>query len=198
MTSCDLATLGLVELLNIVVHCFDIYPWNSILIELSEGKRVNGDPWKEWLAEVDNELQLLEQLSNKELLLKNIDYVVELFLIYVLTLSIFPRFLFEDTGLHSLGKRYPLLLVETFNVFDLIGRYIPIVECIKLESRKGIMAASIGRFILIPAIYFTAKYGDQGRMIMLTSFWGLSNGYLTICIFTKAPSGYMVGKCKQW
>ncbi|KAK9166117.1 hypothetical protein Scep_001308 [Stephania cephalantha] len=141
-------------------------------------------------AKAENGSRQLERLSNKELLLQNIDYAIDLFLIYVLTLSIFPGFLFEDTGSHSLGQWYSLVLVAAYNVSDLIGRYIPVVERIKLESRKGIMAASIGRFILIPAFYFTAKHGDQGWMIMLTSFLGLTNGYLTICIFTEAPSGY--------
>ncbi|KAK9127350.1 hypothetical protein Syun_016147 [Stephania yunnanensis] len=35
------------KLSNIVVHCFDIYHWNPILVELSVGKLVSSDPWKE-------------------------------------------------------------------------------------------------------------------------------------------------------
>lgn len=45
----------------------------------------------------------LERLSTKELFLKNMDYALDMFLIYALTLSIFPGFLSEDTGSHSLG-----------------------------------------------------------------------------------------------
>jgi equilibrative nucleoside transporter 1/2/3 len=48
----------------------------------------------------------LERLNNKELLLQNIDYALDMFLIYVLSLSIFPGFLSEDTGSHSLGAWY--------------------------------------------------------------------------------------------
>ncbi|KAF7841999.1 equilibrative nucleotide transporter 3-like isoform X1 [Senna tora] len=44
-----------------------------------------------------------ERMSNKQLLLQNIDYAADLFLIYVLTLSIFPGFLYENTGSHQLG-----------------------------------------------------------------------------------------------
>ncbi|XVF25919.1 hypothetical protein REPUB_Repub13aG0255600 [Reevesia pubescens] len=44
-----------------------------------------------------------ERLSNKQLFLQNIDYELDLFLIYVLTLSIFPGFLYENTGEHKLG-----------------------------------------------------------------------------------------------
>ncbi|XP_024925346.1 equilibrative nucleotide transporter 3 isoform X3 [Ziziphus jujuba] len=132
----------------------------------------------------------LQRLSNKQLLLLNWDYALDLFLIYVLTLSIFPGFLYENTGHHQLGSWYPLVLIAMYNVFDLIARYIPLVKSVKLESRKGLMIAILSRFLLIPAFYFTAKYGDQGWMIMLISFLGLSNGYLTVCVLTTAPKGF--------
>lgn len=131
-----------------------------------------------------------ERLSNKQLLLQNIDYAIDLFLIYILTLSIFPGFLSEDTGSHSLGSWYSLVLIAMYNGWDLIGRYIPLIKCIKLKSRKGLMIGILTRFLLIPAFYFTAKYGDQGWMIMLTSFLGLTNGYFTVCVLTEAPKGY--------
>ncbi|MQM18340.1 hypothetical protein Taro_051329 [Colocasia esculenta] len=132
----------------------------------------------------------LERLSIKQLFLQNMDYAASMFFIYVLTLSIFPGFLSEDTGSHSLGSWYALVLIAMYNVCDLIGRYIPIVESLKMKHRKGLMVATLSRFLLIPAFYFTAKYGDQGWMILLTSFLGLSNGYLTVCILTAAPKGY--------
>ncbi|PUZ72452.1 hypothetical protein GQ55_2G395700 [Panicum hallii var. hallii] len=132
----------------------------------------------------------VERLSTKQLLLQNIDYALDMFLIYILTLSIFPGFLAEDTGSHSLGSWYALVLIASYNVWDLIGRYVPLIEQIKLRSRKGLLVAVVSRLLLIPAFYYTAKYGDQGWMIMLTSFLGLSNGYLTVCVLTEAPKGY--------
>ncbi|KAG8473344.1 hypothetical protein CXB51_035451 [Gossypium anomalum] len=131
-----------------------------------------------------------ERLSNKELLLQNIDYAIDMFLIYALTLSIFPGFLSEDTGKHSLGSWYALVLISMYNVWDLIGRYIPLIKPLKLESRKALTMVIISRVLLVPAFYFTSKYGDQGWMIMLTSILGLSNGYLTVCVLTSAPKGY--------
>lgn len=131
-----------------------------------------------------------ERKGNKELFFENIDYLLDMFLIYALTLSIFPGFLSEDTGAHSLGTWYALVLIAMYNVWDLIGRYIPLLKFLKLESRKMITVAILCRFVLVPAFYFTAKYGDQGWMIMLTSFLGLSNGYLTVCVMTSAPKGY--------
>lgn len=138
----------------------------------------------------DEDQKQVDRLSNKALLLQNIDFAVDLFLIYTLTLSIFPGFLSEDTGSHHLGSWYPLVLIAMYNVWDLIGRYVPLWKFIKLESRRGITIAVLSRFILVPAFYFTAKYGDQGWMILLTSFLGLSNGYLTVCVLTSAPKGY--------
>lgn len=70
--------------------------------------------------------------------------------------------------------------------------YVPFIA--KLRSRKCTTAAALARFILVPAFYFTAKYGEQGYMIFLTSLLGLSNGYLTVCVLTvtvtEAPKGY--------
>ena len=79
-----------------------------------------------------------------------------------------------------------------YNVWDLISRYIPLIESLKIKSRKGLMCATLSRFLLIPAFYFTANYGDQGWMITLVSFLGLTNGYLTVCVLTAAPKGYKV------
>ncbi|OMO76629.1 Equilibrative nucleoside transporter [Corchorus capsularis] len=144
---------------------------------------------REDLGDEDNAKQI-ERLSNKQLLLENIDYALDLYLIYVLTLSIFPGFLFENTGEHKLGSWYPLVLIAAYNVWDLISRYLPLVKFLKIESRKGLMIAILSRFLLIPAFYFTAKYGDQGWMILLVSFLGITNGHLTVCVLTAAPKGY--------
>ncbi|GMJ14649.1 EQUILIBRATIVE NUCLEOSIDE TRANSPORTER 3, FUDR RESISTANT 1 [Hibiscus trionum] len=142
-----------------------------------------------FLQHEDNARQV-ERLSNKQLFLQNIDYALDLYLIYVLTLSIFPGFLYENTGEHQLGTWYPLVLIAAYNVWDLISRYLPLVKFLKIESRKGLMIAILSRFLLIPAFYFTAKYGDQGWMILLVSFLGLTNGHLTVCVMTAAPKGY--------
>ncbi|XP_054779088.1 equilibrative nucleotide transporter 3-like isoform X2 [Prosopis cineraria] len=140
--------------------------------------------------QVASEAKQHERMSHKQLLLENIDYAADLFLIYVLTLSIFPGFLYENTGSHQLGEWYPLVLIAMYNVLDLISRYVPLIQCLKMESRKGLLISILARFLLIPAFYFTAKYGDQGWMILLVSFLGLTNGYLTVCVLTVAPKGY--------
>ncbi|CAK9181294.1 unnamed protein product [Ilex paraguariensis] len=131
-----------------------------------------------------------KQLSHKQLLLQNIDYAIDLFLIASVSLSIMPGFLYENTGMHHLGSWYAIVLIAMYNVGNLISRYIPLVKKLKLESRKGLMFATLLRLLFIPCFYFAAKYGDQGPMTMLTSFLGLTNGYLTVCVLTAAPKGY--------
>ncbi|XP_019162437.1 PREDICTED: equilibrative nucleotide transporter 3-like [Ipomoea nil] len=130
------------------------------------------------------------RLSNKKLFMENIDYALDIYLVYVVTLSIFPGFLYENTGTHNLGSWYPTVLVAVCNLWDFISRYIPLIKKLELKSRKGLMIITLSRFLLIPCFYFTAKYGDQGWMIMLVSFLGLTNGYLTVCVLTAAPKGY--------
>ncbi|TYI03587.1 hypothetical protein ES332_A11G350000v1 [Gossypium tomentosum] len=157
---------------------------------LEGSKTVQADLAAAGIQTKDDHHEQNERLSNKQLVIQNIDYALDLFLIYVLTLSIFPGFLYENTGEHKLGTWYPLLLIASYNVWDLISRYLPLVKFLKIESRKGLTIAILSRFLLIPAFYFTAKYGDQGWMILLVSFLGLTNGHLTVCVMTAAPKGY--------
>ncbi|VVB06750.1 unnamed protein product [Arabis nemorensis] len=132
----------------------------------------------------------IQKLTKKQLLRQNIDHGINLFMIYVVTLSIFPGFLYEDTGEHRLGDWYAPVLIAMYNVWDSISRFIPSIKRLAMESRKWITICVVARFLLIPAFYCTAKYADQGWMIFLTSFLGLTNGYLTVCIFSTAPKGY--------
>ncbi|KAK3125355.1 hypothetical protein QOZ80_7BG0603790 [Eleusine coracana subsp. coracana] len=62
-----------------------------------------------------------ERMSGKQILLQNWDYALDVFLIYVLSLAIVPGFVAEDTGSHSLGSWYALVLIASFNVLDLVG-----------------------------------------------------------------------------
>lgn len=158
------------------------------------------------------------RLSNKELLLQNKDLAADVFLIYVLTLSVFPGFLSEDTGSHGLGSwyvlycivytipckaptraptvvfavpRYVLVLIATYNTGDLVGRCLPLARRLRLACRARITAAAAARFLLVPAFYLAGRWGGgQGYTILLTAVLGLSNGYLTVCVLTEAPRGY--------
>ncbi|TVU06611.1 hypothetical protein EJB05_49835, partial [Eragrostis curvula] len=133
----------------------------------------------------------VERLSTKEFLLQNKDYTLNMFLLYLLTCGIIPGFLAEDTGSHSMGLvQYGIVLIACTFTWDLISSYIPLIEQLKLTSRKWILIAVVSRFLLIPAFYYTVKHGSQGWMILLTSFLGSSHGYLSVIVLTEAPKGY--------
>ncbi|CAK7350732.1 unnamed protein product [Dovyalis caffra] len=117
-----------------------------------------------------------ERLSSKELFFQNIDYALDLYLIYVLAY----RF---SWGSWNTSWAHAPLMVSMRHTH-------PLFPWLELESRKGLVTACLSRFLLVPAFYFTAKYGDQGRMIFLVSFLGLTNGYLTVCVLTIVPRGY--------
>ncbi|CAN1172735.1 Equilibrative nucleotide transporter 3 [Linum perenne] len=132
----------------------------------------------------------LPRLSTRELVIENIDYLLDMYFTYSISLSIFPGFISENTSTHGMGTWYMLLLIAMYNLWDLIGRYVRMVDAVKLKSRRWLMVATLARFLLIPAFYFTAKYADKGWMVALTSFLGLTSGYLIVCVVTLAPRGY--------
>ncbi|CAF2133917.1 unnamed protein product, partial [Brassica rapa] len=86
----------------------------------------------------------------------------------------------------SLFLTYPLVLITCFNVCDALSRYTTMIKRLKMESGKWIIACSLARVLIMPAFYFMAKYADQGWMMFLTSFLGITNGYLTVCTLTGA------------
>lgn len=65
----------------------------------------------------------ITQLSNKELLDQNMGLAINLFLIYALTLSIFPGFLYENTGEHKLGSWYMLINFNLIPLFLLLSQW---------------------------------------------------------------------------
>lgn len=92
--------------------------------------------------------------------------------------------------------RYAITLIAMYNCGDLLGRCIPLIKGLMLKSRPGLIVLTLIRFGLIPAFYFTAKYGTQGWMLFLCIALGISNGYITVCVFVEAPTGYTVSSCQ--
>ncbi|KAM7263037.1 hypothetical protein ACFE04_000720 [Oxalis oulophora] len=102
-----------------------------------------------------------------------------------------PRFIYENTGSnHKLGSWYPLVLIAIFNVSDLISRYIPLADQLNITNKRVLLSAALSRFALVPTFYFAGKDAGEGWMMLVTSFMGLSNGYLTVCAFTLVPGSY--------
>lgn len=172
-----LAISSLIELLCVVIYAL-MFPKLSIVQNYQAHS-------------VSNQLETAEEsrvlpVGNLELAHENSYKLISLFLTYALTLSIFPGFLYENTGKHELNSWYPLVLITCFNVCDALSRYTTLIKPLKMESGTWITNCALARILLVPAFYFTAKYADQGWMIFLTSFLGITNGYLTVCTLTGA------------
>lgn len=64
-----------------------------------------------------------ERLSNNQLLFQNLDYAFDLYLIYVLTLSIIPGFLYENTRSNLLGSWYVCETLLLLNYLSIIQEF---------------------------------------------------------------------------
>lgn len=130
------------------------------------------------------------RLTVWQLAARNWDYLLDQIIIYTVSLSIFPGFLYEDTGNHELGTWYVLVLVAVYNAGDFGGRYLPLWRLFYLESRKVMFLLCVARVLFIPCFYFAAKYADAGWMIFLCLMLGTTSGYLSVLGFMRAPRGY--------
>eukprot|EP00878_Enallax_costatus_P041711 GHUV01048574.1.p2 GENE.GHUV01048574.1~~GHUV01048574.1.p2 ORF type:complete len:146 (+),score=28.65 GHUV01048574.1:584-1021(+) len=111
-----------------------------------------------------------------------------MFLVYVITLSIFPGVLAEDMKSEKLGSWYPIILITTFNISDLVGKNIPF--CGLAPQPSTLLALSVLRVVFVPAFLLAGKYASGVAVLMaaLTVSLGFSNGFLTALLMTLAPA----------
>ncbi|WOH01034.1 hypothetical protein DCAR_0520412 [Daucus carota subsp. sativus] len=112
-----------------------------------------------------------------------------IFMIYTVTLSIFPGFLAENVQSNILGDWYPLLLITAYNVSDLAGKSFTAIYVLK-GIRKATWG-SISRLLFYP-LFTVCLHGSKWMktevpVIFLTFMLGLTNGYLTSVIMIQAP-----------
>lgn len=112
-----------------------------------------------------------------------------IFMIYTVTLSIFPGFLAENVQSDILGDWYPLLLITSYNVSDLVGKSFTAIYVLK-SIRKATWA-SISRLLFYP-LFTVCLHGSKWMktevpVVFLTFMLGLTNGYLTSVIMIQAP-----------
>lgn len=116
-------------------------------------------------------------------------YGVGVMLIYVVTLSIFPGFITEDVNSEFLGNWYGILLITSYNVFDLVGKSLTAVYLV--ENANAAIAACFVRLLFYP-LYLGCLHGPQIfqteiPVTFLTCLLGLTNGYLTSLIMISTP-----------
>ncbi|KAL6226330.1 PREDICTED: equilibrative nucleotide transporter 8 [Fragaria vesca subsp. vesca] len=112
-----------------------------------------------------------------------------MFIIYTVTLSIFPGFIAENLESKLLQDWYPILLITVYNFADLVGKSLTAIYLLK--SIKKATWACVTRLIFYP-IFTACLHGPtwlktEVPMIFLTFMLGLSNGYLTSAIMMTVP-----------
>ncbi|KDD75636.1 hypothetical protein H632_c579p1 [Helicosporidium sp. ATCC 50920] len=110
-----------------------------------------------------------------------------LMLNYVITLSIFPGVLVEDSQSHSLKSWYPVLLVAVYNLGDFAGKASPTWPALRHGSQRLLAAEALARVLFLPAFYAASRAGAVPWMFALALALGLSNGHVTACSFVLAP-----------
>ena len=122
-----------------------------------------------------------------------------IFIIYMVTLSIFPGFIAEDLESKLLKDWYPILLISVYNVTDLIGKSLTafyVVECVKTATW-----ASAARLLFYP-LFIVCLHGPRWLktdvpVVILTFMLGLTNGYLTSVLMIMAPKSVTIAESES-
>lgn len=121
-----------------------------------------------------------------------------IFVIYIVTLSIFPGFIAEDLESKFLRDWYPILLIAVYNIADLVGKSLTAIYI--LQSIKKATWGCIGRLVFY--LLFTAcLHGPtwlktEIPMVFLTFMLGLTNGYLTSVMMIRVPKSVPVSEAE--
>ncbi|KAL8253647.1 hypothetical protein R6Q59_031868 [Mikania micrantha] len=116
-------------------------------------------------------------------------YILGIVMLYVVTLAIFPGYITEDVHSQVLGDWYPIILITSYNVFDLIGKSLTSIYVV--ENSKVAIGASFARLLFFP-VYLGCLHGPmflrtEIPVTIVTCLLGLTNGYLTSCLMMVAP-----------
>jgi len=113
----------------------------------------------------------------------------------IVTLSIFPGFLAEDVKSDTLGDWYPILLITTYNLADLLGKSTPPGDRFMLDGAGNahlLMGCVASRFLFIPLFALCTMGPKVLRselvVVTLTLALGLSSGWLTTVCMVTAPT----------
>ncbi|XP_014509661.1 equilibrative nucleotide transporter 8 [Vigna radiata var. radiata] len=112
-----------------------------------------------------------------------------IFIIYIVTLSIFPGFIAEDLESKLLRDWYPILLIAVYNLADLMGKSLTAFYVIQSMTRA--IWAATSRLLFYP-LFVICLHGPKWLktevpMVVLTFLLGFSNGYLTSVLMILTP-----------
>lgn len=116
-------------------------------------------------------------------------YGFAILVIYAVTLCIFPGFITEDVHSQILKDWYPILLLSSYNLFDLVGKCLTSIYL--LENDKVAIGASYARLLFLP-LYYACLHGPKFfrteiPVTILTCLLGLTNGYFTSVLMILGP-----------
>ncbi|KAL7222321.1 hypothetical protein ACSBR1_024096 [Camellia fascicularis] len=111
------------------------------------------------------------------------------FMIYVVTLSIFPGYLTEDVKSRFFQDWYPILLITTYNLMGFLGKSLTAIYIPKKIT--GETWACFARLLLYP-LFIVCVHGPKSPrselpVVFLTATLGFTNGYLTSVPMILAP-----------
>ncbi|XP_068667156.1 equilibrative nucleotide transporter 1-like [Aristolochia californica] len=112
-----------------------------------------------------------------------------IFLVYLISLSIYPGHVTADVHSQILKDWYPVLLITGYNVFDLIGKSLLAIYLI--ENANIAVAACIARLLFYP-LFLACLHGpkifrSEIPVTFLTCLLGLTNGYFSGVLMIVAP-----------
>ncbi|RVX11130.1 hypothetical protein VitviT2T_016680 [Vitis vinifera] len=119
---------------------------------------------------------------------------VGVFMIYVVTLSIFPGFLAENLKSKLLRDWYPILLITVYNISDLVGKSLTAIYVLKSIGKATF--ACVARLLFYP-LFAACLHGPkwlktEAPVVVLTFMLGVTNGYLTSVIMILTPKSVPV------
>ncbi|KAJ7563614.1 hypothetical protein O6H91_03G117400 [Diphasiastrum complanatum] len=144
----------------------------SVSLAEIKGSKMSWTPVRYW--------QTLKQIQG---------LVLSLTFIYVVTLSIFPGFITENVHSIKLGDWYPVLLITTYNVSDLLGKMLTAFYVVKDKATVEVMC--IARILFFPlfasCLHGSAFMHTEAAVFISTLLLGVTNGYLSSVIMMSTP-----------
>ncbi|XVF48080.1 hypothetical protein PTKIN_Ptkin03bG0162300 [Pterospermum kingtungense] len=121
-----------------------------------------------------------------------------IFMIYVVTLSIFPGFIADSLESKLLRDWYPVLLITMYNVADFMGKSLTAIYVV--QSIKRATWSCISRLLFYP-LFTACLHGPKWLkgeipVVILTFMLGLTNGYLTSVLMILGPKTMPVSEAE--
>ncbi|KAK1256662.1 Equilibrative nucleotide transporter 8 [Acorus gramineus] len=111
------------------------------------------------------------------------------FMIYVITLSMFPGYITENVQSGILGDWYPIILILAYNASDMAGKSLTAIH-VPDEPKRAVWCC-MARLLFYPlfgaSLHGPKVFRTEIPVIVLTCSLGVTNGYLTSVLMILAP-----------